>query len=38
MNQMCAVDAMGPPMGAIPLEPETEALVTEYLPEVSSTG
>ena len=32
------LDAMGPPLGTIPLEPETEALVTEYLPEVSSTG
>jgi len=29
---------MAPALQGIPLEPETEALVREYLPEVSSTG
>ncbi len=32
------LDAMGPALQGIPLEAETEALVKEYLPEVSSTG
>ena len=32
------LDAMGPALRGIPLEAETEALVQEYLPEVSSTG
>ena len=32
------LDAMGPALQGIPLEAETEALVREYLPEVSSTG
>ncbi len=32
------LDAMAPPLRGIPLEAETEALVGEYLPEVSSTA
>ena len=32
------LDAMSPALQGIPLEAETEALVREYLPEVSSTG
>ncbi len=32
------LDAMGAPLRGIPLEPETEALIQEYLPETASTG
>jgi hypothetical protein len=32
------MDAMGAPLRGIPIEPETAALVEEYLPEASSTG
>ena len=32
------LDAMGAPLRGIPLQPETEALIQEYLPETASTG
>ncbi|MCW2846303.1 MAG: hypothetical protein JWR90_277 [Marmoricola sp.] len=32
------LEVMGAPLTGLALEPETEALVQEYLPEVSSTG